>query len=435
MKIILSYFLLLFPVLSIAQNKLNLEDLVSLVLKQNFDLQLERNNVQVAANNNNPGNAGYLPTITLEADQNWSRNNTRQQFFSGQVNEASGAKNKSTNAAVRLNWTLFDGFKMFAADKRLQEQENLATIQLTAEMEMKIYQTAVFYYTILQLQKMTPVYKQALELSVARYDLINQKLKNGAATRLQLIQARLDLTADSSVLLQHNKQLADLKIDLSVLMGQKPSPDFELGGTLLSDSTLRWETALQQAKEQNTQVLITKSAIAISEMQRKEAQSFYYPQVAFYSQYAFAKSENQIGILNSNRSYGTGIGFTLTWNILDQLSGYTNLKNTELLLQNTEIFKEKQNQLIESELRKSFNEYEWANENMKLEQQSMLNAEETFSITQQALLNGAITNLELREIQFSVIQAQSRLLTAQLALKTAELNISLATGSFKKLLQ
>lgn len=434
-KYLIPFCLALIPVLGFSQDKLTLEDIVARVLKQNFDVQLERNNVLQAGNNNNAGNAGYLPTIALAADQNWSVNNTRQQFFSGQVNQASGAKNNSTNASIRLNWTLFDGFKMFATDQRLQLQEDLATVQLTAEMEMKVYQAAVLYYTIVQLQRLTPVYNQALDLSVARHDLISKKLKNGASTRLQLIQARLDLTADSSALLQHQKQLAGLKIDLGTLMGQNTPLNAEVSGDLRADSTLQWESTLQLAKEQNTQLLLSKAAIAISEMQRKEAQSFYYPQLAFYGQYAFATSENQIGILNSSRSYGTGFGFTLRWNILDRLSNYTNLKNTELQMQNAALVKEQQELLIESELRKSFNEYQWANENLKLELQGIQNTEEIFAITEQSLLNGAITNLELREIQFSVIQAQSRLLTAQLALKTAELNIALTTGNFKKLLR
>jgi outer membrane protein len=417
------------------QEAYTLETIVSRVLEQNFNVRIERNNVAIAENNNNIANAGYLPTIGVTADKNWNSTNTRQEFFSGQINEKDGAKNTSTNALLLMNWTFFDGFRMFAADQRLQAEEDLAGLYLTAEMEMNIYQAAALYYTILQQQQLTPVYEQALELSNARYDLVELKVKNGAGTELQLIQARLDLTADSSVLLQHNKQLADLKVDLNTLMGQPASTPIELSGTLIPNTGLTWESAFEQAKGQNTQLLLNKSAIAIAELQQKEVRSAYYPQLSFYTQFAYATQQNQVGLLNSSRSYGPGAGFTLRWTILDRLSTYTNLKNSRVMIQNAELVAQQQEQFIEAELRKTFNEYLWAKQNLELEQQTILNTEETFRITEQAFQNGAITALELREIQFSVIQAQSRLLAAQLALKTAELNISLTTGGFKNLLQ
>ncbi|MCE3296302.1 MAG: outer rane efflux protein [Crocinitomicaceae bacterium] len=432
------YLFLLIPFLALqlsAQENLSLETVVAKVLEANFDVRIERNNVTMAENLNNPGEAGYLPTIGLNADQNWSFNNTRQEFFSGQVNEASNAKNTSTNAALLLNWTFFDGFRMFATDKRLQQQQDIAVLNLNAEMEMKIYQATVLYSTIIQQQRMTEVYQQALDLSIARYQFNEMRVKHGSESELMLIQSRLDLIADSSSLLQHQKNVADLKIDLAQLMGQNPAFQFTLAGEIQSSTPLAWENVAQQAREQNTQLLLAKSAIALTEMQRKEIQSFYYPQLSFYAQYGFGKSQNQIGILNSNRFYGSGFGFTLSWTILDRLSTYTQLKNNVLQTENARLSEQQQALFIENELRKDFNEYEWALTNLRMESQNIVNAEEVLGIAQKTFENGALTSMDLREIQFSVVQAQSRLLIAQLAVKTAELNIALTTGNFKGLLK
>jgi len=434
MKILLSILLSVLAGASWSQETLTLEQAVGRVLEQNFDIRIEKTVLQEAINNNNIANAGYLPVIGLTADQYWSNYNTRQVFFSGQVNESSGAKNQSTSVAARLDWTFFDGFRMFAADKRLQLQEDAARFQLTAEMEMQVYQVAVLYYTILQEQELTPVYQQALELSVDRYKLVELKLNNGAATQLQLLQARLDLTADSSLVLQHNKLLSDLKVDLNTLMGRESTAPFTLQGSIVPEASISWETALQQAQAQNSQLLLAKSAIAITEMQRKEVRSAYYPQIGIYGQYVYGAQQNQVGVLNSSRTIGPGVGFTLRWTILDRLSTYTALKNNQLYIDNAELVQQQQQQLIEAELRKTYNEYEWARQNLALEQQTILNTEEAFEIARQSYENGSITNLELREIQYAIVQAESRLSTAQLALKTAELNISLTTGNFQRLL-
>ncbi len=417
-----------------SQNTYTLETFIAEMLQKDFGIILLKNEVRIAENNNNIGNAGYLPTVGIYADKNWSNNNTRQEFFSGQVNAAPSAKNTSTNAAIRLDWTFFDGFRMFATDKKLNVMEEISTLNMTAEMEMKIYQASVMFYTLIQQQRLNEVYQQALELSKARFDLVQTKLDLGAGTELQMIQARLDLTADSSSFLNSQREIANLKADMNRFLAKNPNTEFSVQGDLNAVSANTYEASLNSAKAQSTNLLIAKANIAMRDLERKEFQSFYYPQIGLYGQYAFASSQNQIGVLNSSRAYGTGVGLTLQWNILDRFSTYTALQNNKLQAESAEIYAAQEALTIETELRKTYNELEWAQRNLRLEQQNIMESESTFKIAQNAFEQGSITNLELREVQFSIVQAQSRFLQAQLALKTAELNVSLTTGDFKKLI-
>lgn len=417
-----------------SQTTYTLERFIAEMLEKDFGIVLLKNEVRIAENNNNPANAGYLPTVNILADKNWSNNNTRQEFFSGQVNASPSAKNTSTNAVARLDWTFFDGFRMFATDKKLNVLEEISTLNVTAEMEMKIYQASVMFYTLIQQEKLNDVYLQALELSKARYDLVKTKLDLGAGTELQMIQARLDLTADSSTLLNNQKQIENLKADMNRFLAKDPMTPFSVQGELTPAPEMTYESSVASAKAQSTNLLIAKANIAVRDLERKEFQSFYYPQVGLYGQYAFASSQNQIGILNSSRAYGTGVGFTLQWTILDRLATYTALKNNRIQQENAEIYVAQEALTIQTELRKTYNELEWARRNLQLEQQNITESELTFKIAQNAYEQGSITNLELREVQFSIVQAQSRYLQAQLALKTAEMNVSLTTGDFKKLI-
>lgn len=416
-----------------AQEPYTLEKYVSEMLEQDFGIQLLKNNIQIAKNNNNPGNAGYLPTIDIVANQNFSSTNTRQEYFSGDIKQANGAKNSSTNAGIVLNWTFFDGFKMFATDKKLDILEEISTLNLTAEMEMKIYQASVLFYTLSQQEKLNDVYEKGLELSKARYDLMLLKKNNGAASEIQLIQSRLDLSADSSVYLTSLKTLENLKADLNMFLAKDPTSPISIEGEIETNDVLSWESIYESAKAQNTSLLVSKSTIALREKERKEAQSYFYPQLSLFGQYNFAHSKSQIGFLLSNSSVGPGVGIGLKWNILDRLTKYTNLKNNKIQLENAEIAQEQQELTIQTELRKSFNEYEWSKRNLQMEQRNMNETSLNFQIAENAFKAGSITNLELREIQFSIIEANSRFIIAQLMCKTAELNLSLITGDFKSL--
>ncbi|MFM2000449.1 MAG: hypothetical protein RL204_2396 [Bacteroidota bacterium] len=418
-----------------AQQVFTLDQAINEALQKNYSIRIERNNALVADNNNNIGNAGYLPNVTLNAGRNQSANNTRQVFFSGQINERNNAKSSANNLSVELNWTLFDGFKMFATDKRLQMEEDRSIVALNAQIEMTIYQVSALYFTIVQFQSLIPVYSENLKLSEERYALTKLQFDNGTATQVQLLQAQLDMAADKSALMQYNKEVSNLKVQMGTLLGYELSSETFFQEVIASNSKLTWDNISASANAQNSELLLAKSTIAIAEMKRKEAQSLYYPQLSFFSQYAFANSENEVGILNSSRTYGTGVGLSLTWNILDRLSTYTTNKNVVVEMETAKL-QEQQIQLnVNAELKSLYNEYEWAEAMLQLEQENSVKSVEILEVAKAMYFNGAMTALELRQFQFSVIESQNRLLTAQLNYQTAELNLRLLTGDFKTVIK
>jgi outer membrane protein TolC len=434
MKNILAILLCLAVNKLTAQGVLTFEQAVQKTLANNFDIRIVKNTALQAENNNNPGNAGYLPTIGVTADQFFSSTNTRQEFYSGQINEKQNAQNRSLNAAVRLDWTFFDGFTMFATDKRLQIQEDQAALQVRAQIEMQVYQTAVLYYSLVLQNQMTKVYQDALDLSRERYNLVVIKEKNGALSSLDLLQAKLDMNTDSSNLLSQNKIIRDLKTELALVMGEAENTHFDVVDEAVSIQPIDRKAIETNAISQNTSILLNKSNIALVDAQRKEMQGRYYPQLGLYGQYSVTTSQSQVGLLASNRSLGPGFGITLSWTILDQLSTFTTLKNLDLTQQNAELMVEQQNQVITKELNLAFSNYDYAQELFQIENASILNTEEIFEIARQTYEAGSMTDLELREIQFSIVQAKNRQLSSALALKTAQLNLSLLSGDFQKLL-
>lgn len=434
MKQLTLLFILFSSGITFSQQVLSFEEVIKRTLEKNFDVLIQRNNVKMADNTNNIGTAGYLPTIGVTADQNWTLTNTRQEFYSGQVNEKNGANNNSLVAAARLNWTFFDGFAMFARDKRLQLQEDLATVNLTAQMEMSIYQASVLYYSLQYYKRMQTVYEEAIQLSKERYDLILLRSKNGAANDLELLQSKLDLNADSSNYLGHLNLISKMKADLAMVMGEAGNMQFDVDDNIPVIPALSQPIILENALAQNTSLLVQKSQIAIIDQQRKELQSRYYPQLSFYAQYSATLSKSEVGLLASNRSLGPGIGLTLSWTILDGLSNVTAVRNNKLQKENAEFAVEKQEQTIKTEVDKAWQDYTFSERMYQLENSSIVNTTEMFEIAQKSFESGSLTQFELREIQFSIIQAKNRQLTSEFNLRTAVLNLSLFTGDYKKLI-
>lgn len=434
MKYFITYGIICFSFFTFSQQVLTFEGVIQRTLEKNFDVIIARNNTKIAENNNNPGAAGYIPKVGIQADQSFSSSNIKQQFLSGQSNEKNGATNDALIATARLDWTFFDGFAMFARDKRLQLTEDVSRVQQTAQMEMSIYQAAVLFYNLQYSKRLQTVYEEAIQLSKERYELILLKSKNGAASEMELIQAKLDLTSDSSAYLTHLNSIQKMKRDLAIVMGENAELQFDVDQTDMPKTNLQFETVKANALEQNTDLMLQKSQIAIIDQQRKELQSRYYPQLGIYAQYSVNLSHSQAGFLLSNRSLGPGVGITLNWSILDGLSKVTSVKNNKLEKENATLRIQKQEQTILSEVTKAWNDYEYAKRMYQLESESILNTSEMFDIAQKSFENGALTQFELREIQFSIIQAKNRQLMSELNVQTAILNIALFTGNYKNMI-
>ena len=113
-----------------AQEILSLKKCIETGLENNYSIRISRNEQKVAENNMTPGNAGILPTVDLNAGYSGTLNNTQQFPSDGSaVVSNSNLYNSTLQAGINLNWTVFDGFKMFVTYDKLREMNQMGAEQ------------------------------------------------------------------------------------------------------------------------------------------------------------------------------------------------------------------------------------------------------------------------------------------------------------------
>src|SRR4051812_29621672 len=108
-----------------AQDTLTVEEAIATALNNNYDILLSKEDSASVAITNQYRNAVFLPTLNASTGLIYNINNQTQRFTDGSEKKRSGIKTNNLNAALNLNWTLFDGFRMFILRDRL----DVATIQ------------------------------------------------------------------------------------------------------------------------------------------------------------------------------------------------------------------------------------------------------------------------------------------------------------------
>ncbi len=94
---------LLIPFSLFGEEVFDLQECLEIGLERNYAIRIIRNEQQVADNNYTVGNAGYLPSIDLNAGYSGALNNTTQHLSNGNTNQEKNALNQRLSAAVRLS--------------------------------------------------------------------------------------------------------------------------------------------------------------------------------------------------------------------------------------------------------------------------------------------------------------------------------------------
>ena len=128
-----------------AQSVLTIEDAIKTGLEKNYAVLMVKNEQEVAKLQNNFGNAGMSPTVSINGNMSLANINSYQEFSTGVIQERNGAQSNNAGASVNVGWMIFDGLKMFAVKKRLSLNEDLSAIQLKQQMESTVYDIIVAY--------------------------------------------------------------------------------------------------------------------------------------------------------------------------------------------------------------------------------------------------------------------------------------------------
>ncbi|RZK88194.1 MAG: TolC family protein, partial [Pedobacter sp.] len=91
-QLTISILFLCLSISGFAQEKLSLREAITIALQNNYDIKISKNEIKIAQNNANIGNAGMLPTIEGVYSNGGSIQNTRQTPVTGEDRVIRGAR-------------------------------------------------------------------------------------------------------------------------------------------------------------------------------------------------------------------------------------------------------------------------------------------------------------------------------------------------------
>ncbi len=422
--ILLALALIIGSVPSWGQRMLTLEEAIATALHNNYDIQLSKNDSMVAALDYSYRNAAFLPTLNGLASTTWNDNNQRQTLADGSKREQKSIKSHNSAASAQLNWTLFDGLKMFAIRDKAAEYIQLGSLGIKNQVVNSVASVISTYYNIVRQKQQLKAVEEQIALNEERVRLSQYKLDIGTGAKPDLLQSKVDLNEQKALKLEQLTLIEQLKEQLIQVMNVAPGLSFEVSDSIPLNTTIGLGEIQEDLERSNPQLLIAQKNIDIARLTLRERKADRFPILSFNSAYNYSKTDNK-KVINPfsplfNQSNGLNYGFSATIPIFNRFTVKRQIKQAELDIQYQQLIFENQRSVLNLDIITAFKNYELQKKALALEEENILLARENVDIVFQTYKLGAATLVQLREAQNSLETANNRLIAARYAMKLAE---------------
>ncbi|MDZ7316927.1 MAG: TolC family protein, partial [candidate division KSB1 bacterium] len=347
---------------------------------------------------------------------------------SGNVIDRKDAESESKTAGVALTWTLFDGFDMFISHARLRELRSIGELQFKSRVEATLEQVTKAYYDVVQQKNRLSSLRDVERLSEERYRIVESQYGIGSASKLDLLNAQVDLNADRSAVLQQEVVLTTVKTQFNQLLSRSPSILFDPADSIDIRPDLTLEQLLEQGREANTELQIARRNSRLANLDLKSIWTERLPVLTANAGYNLTRSQSQSGFINRNETQGLNYGLTLSYPLFDGFNLNRRQQNAQLARSASELQLEKAALQLETDLTRAFQRYQNYLAQVNLERQNVQAAREHMEIAFARYKVGTLTAIEWREAQLKHLSAIDRLISAQYQAKAAETELLRLSG-------
>ena len=336
-----------------AQVNLTLEEAIATALQNNYDIRLSRNDSAVAALDYSYRNAVFLPRLNGTLGANWNKNNQKQEFNTGTKREGN-VKTNNILASVSLNWTLFDGLKMFATRDKAAQFIELGELGIKNQVINTVAAVINTYYAIARQKQQLKAIEEQMSISDERVKLAQRKLEIGVGTKPDVLQSQVDLNAQKAARLNQQTLIEQLREQLNQVMNVAQNVIYDVNDSIPVNMNIGLGDIQSNIENTNLLLLISKKNIDIANLTLKERKAERWPIISFNSAYNFNRTNNDVALNPAlpifNRNRGFNYGLTANIPILNNRNTNRLIKQAELDIQYNQLIYDNQRSLLSMEV-------------------------------------------------------------------------------------
>jgi outer membrane protein TolC len=409
---------------SFAQDSLTVEQAVAYALQNNYDILLSRNDSAIAAINYDFRNAAFLPRLNGTTNLLFNNNNQKQTLADGSEKDRSGIKSNNLNAAINLNWTVFDGFRMFILRNGLDIATRQGSLTIKNAVINSVASVVNTYYDIVRQGQQLRNVQEQIVFASDRLRLAQYKFDIGVGIRPDVLQAQIDLNNSRAAQINQLVLIDQRRQELNQLMNVAPGADYKVSDTIPVNTDLLLGNLMNDLTRSSPQLQAARVNIEAAELEVRLAKANRYPVVSLVTAYNFSRTSNNQAInqfstlFNLNRGFNYGISVSVP--ILNNFTVRQQIRQSQLAVGFQQLQYQAQESLLNSGLVTSFRNYQGQKQIVTVLDSNVILARENLFIERERYRLGRTTFIELRQAEENVSATITNLINARYNLKLSE---------------
>lgn len=398
---------------------LTLEDALRLARRNNPDIRAAREQARIAANDHSLGNVGFLPSLTLSAQQ--SRSTLRD--------GVSTPDRGTLDVVTALSYNLFDGFRNTLEYRRLGALETQSSIAADRVTEETLFEVAVLYFDLVRQQQQIEALRNAIQISEDRLRIAQLQLDLGSVSELEVRRAQVDRNADRAALLRQEIALAAGQARLNEFMNRDVASPYRVADTIPLDRELDVARLAELALRENRELRVAQQSLIAAQLERRAIGGEYLPSLAVQVGYVANRLADPLG-QSAYRPSALYYGLSLSLNLFDGFNRERRIENLKIRQRIADLAVSRARIRIVTGLESAYATFRNRLALADLEEENAELASRNVQVALERFRLGLSISLELREVQNAHISARSRLALARFEAKRAELDLLRLGGQY-----
>ncbi len=411
------------------QQPLTLDEAVKLALQRNSDLQRQILLSLSAEQDRIIARSAILPHLDFNASIAANRQGAGTVVVSGVPFPQPSSNYSTTNTGLNLSQLIFDGGKWWnnisaanlglaASEAQVDEQR----LQITYLVEQR-------FYELVRAQRQLQVFAEAATRSRDQANYTQRLFEGGRATQADVYAARANRDNDEVTRLGQERNVELARADLSVAIGLDPGTPL----TVTEPPNMLAEPvqapALQQALERALINRPSLKAFALTAKTASAAKGDYWPTL---SANGFWQRGTRDDISRNFEAPGrdshSGVSLDLTWNLFSGLSTQANVRKAQIQVALAENDLASGRRGVASDVEKAVAQLATARAQTRVAQQAEQTAKEGLRLARTRQEVGVGTQLEVRDAELKLTQAQLNVVGSLVDGREAEAALRRAQG-------
>jgi outer membrane protein TolC len=456
-----------------AQKVLNLEDAISIALKESYGIKNAEYSLEESEKNLQSFRAGLFSRLDLEFDvpnyisslsSQFNPTTGKEEFYeigstriegrlslnqpiiftNGNIRvtgsifgrdqfgpEIADFRDYYTNLQISLNQPLFI-FNSQAADlERAEINLDKAQRNYTQSELDVIYNVTVGFYSLYRAKENVSIAEEKMLQNEESYQTAANKLRAGLIAEVEALQLEIDLASSKNALLDAERRYREELNDFKILIGLELEDGIDIVSNLVFEPVqVDSSAAVESALTKRPELLNQEKDIYLSELNVDETDSERQIKAEINARYGINKNEQDLSAVFSNFLQNQSVSLTVSVPVWDWSQNEYRVQAAEADLKQQKLRYDNMYDNIKKDIIEALGRLKSAEERVKVLGKSVEVANKSYNISLQRFKSGTITSFDLSQTQIRLTEARLNSLGALI-----DYNVALADLERKTLMK